>query len=117
MGTVSPRAQLHGVWARRLSPAISHPGVADVAVIPRPDERTGEIPVAVVVPRGTPAPDELIGWVAARVAPHKRIRAVRLTGRIPRAPAGKILRRALIEQDRSAASGATDLSPAPGARR
>jgi acyl-CoA synthetase (AMP-forming)/AMP-acid ligase II len=84
---------------------MSHPGVADVAVIPRPDERTGEIPVAVVVPRGTPAPDELIAWVAARVAPHKRVRAVRLTSQIPRTPAGKILRRVLIEEDRAAASG------------
>lgn len=81
----------------------SHPGVADVAVIPRPDERAGEVPVAVVVPRGTLSPDELIAWVAERVAPHKRIRAVRLASHIPRTTSGKILRRVLIEEDQGAA--------------
>jgi acyl-CoA synthetase (AMP-forming)/AMP-acid ligase II len=85
---------------------VSHPGVADAAVIPRPDERAGEVPVGVVVPCGTLAPDELIAWVAARVAPYKRIRAVRLTSQIPRTPAGKILRRVLIEEDRAAAGRA-----------
>jgi acyl-CoA synthetase (AMP-forming)/AMP-acid ligase II len=80
----------------------SHPQVADVAVIPRPDERTGEVPVAVVVPRGTLSPDELIAWVAERVAPHKQIRAVRLASQIPRTPSGKILRRVLIEEDQGA---------------
>jgi acyl-CoA synthetase (AMP-forming)/AMP-acid ligase II len=73
-----------------------HPQVADAAVIARPDERTGEAPVAVVVPRGTLEPEQLIAWVAERVAPHKRIRAVRLVGEIPRTPSGKILRRLLI---------------------
>jgi acyl-CoA synthetase (AMP-forming)/AMP-acid ligase II len=77
-----------------------HPAVADAAVIPRPDATHGEIPVALVVPRGDIDPDELIAWVAAQVAPHKRIRAVRLVAAIPRTPSGKLLRRVLIEQDR-----------------
>jgi len=38
--------------------------------------------------------------VAERVAPHKRLRAVRLTDAIPRTPSGKLLRRALRDQDR-----------------
>jgi acyl-CoA synthetase (AMP-forming)/AMP-acid ligase II len=80
----------------------SHPQVADAAVIPRPDERTGEAPVAVVVARGPLEPGQLIAWVAGRVAPHKRIRAVRLVREIPRTPSGKILRRLLIEADRAA---------------
>ena len=83
-----------------------HPQVADAAVIPRPDERTGEVPVAVVVARGPLDPGELIAWVAARVAPHKRIRAVRLVREIPRTPSGKILRRLLIEADRAELAGA-----------
>jgi acyl-CoA synthetase (AMP-forming)/AMP-acid ligase II len=78
-----------------------HPQVADAAVIPRPDERTGEVPVAVVVARGPLEPGELIAWVAARVAPHKRICAVRLVREIPRTPSGKILRRMLVEADRA----------------
>jgi acyl-coenzyme A synthetase/AMP-(fatty) acid ligase len=90
----------------------SYPGVADVAVIPRPDERAGEVPVAVVVPRGTLSPDGLIARVAERVAPHKRIRAVRLASQIPRTPSGKILRRILIEEDQGAAG--RPAAPAPG---
>jgi acyl-CoA synthetase (AMP-forming)/AMP-acid ligase II len=77
-----------------------HPAVADAAVIARPDERAGEVPVAVVVPRGELEPDDLIDWVAERVARHKRIRAVRLVEEIPRTPSGKILHRVLVEQDR-----------------
>jgi acyl-CoA synthetase (AMP-forming)/AMP-acid ligase II len=80
-----------------------HPQVADAAVIPRPDGSADQIPVAVVVPRGALDPDELIAWVAGRVAPHKRIRAVRFVSEIPRTAAGKILRRALIEADRGPA--------------
>ena len=74
-----------------------HPAVAECAVIPRPDERCGEVPVAVIVPRAEVDAEELLAWVAARVAPHKRLRAVRFTDTIPRTPAGKILRRLLRE--------------------
>jgi acyl-coenzyme A synthetase/AMP-(fatty) acid ligase len=41
-----------------------------------------------------------MAWVAERVAPHKRIRAVRLVDAVPRTPSGKLLRRLLVEQDR-----------------
>jgi acyl-coenzyme A synthetase/AMP-(fatty) acid ligase len=41
-----------------------------------------------------------VDWVAARVAPHKRIRDVRFVDAIPRTPSGKLLRRMLVEQDR-----------------
>jgi len=74
---------------------LGHPLVADVAVIPAPDEQAGEVPVAVVVPRDGLDPDQLIGWVADRVTPWKRIRAVRLADQIPRTPSGKTLYRVL----------------------
>jgi acyl-CoA synthetase (AMP-forming)/AMP-acid ligase II len=51
--------------------------------------------VAVVVPRGELNPEELMDWVARRVARHKRIRAVRIVERIPRTPSGKVLHREL----------------------
>jgi acyl-CoA synthetase (AMP-forming)/AMP-acid ligase II len=75
---------------------LSHPAVLDAAVIPRPDSRTGEVPVAVVVPRCDLDRDELIAWVAERVAPYKRLADVKLAERLPRTPAGKILRRELV---------------------
>ena len=80
----------------------THPAVADAAVLRRPDPANGEVPVAVVVPRpgAGPDPDELLAWVAERVAPHKRVRAVRFADAIPRTPSGKLLRRALADQDR-----------------
>ena len=85
---------------------LSHPLVADVAVIPEPDEQAGEVPVAVVVARDGLDPDQLIGWVADRVAPWKRIRAVRLAGRIPRTASGKTLYR-MLAADGHDPAGAT----------
>jgi acyl-CoA synthetase (AMP-forming)/AMP-acid ligase II len=82
---------------------LGHPLVADVAVIPAPDEQAGEVPVAVVVPRDGLDPDQLIGWVADRVAPWKRIRAVRLADQIPRTPSGKTLYRVLTAAGRDPA--------------
>ena len=81
---------------------VSHPAVADAAVVARADVACGEVPVAVVVAPEALDPDELMAWVAGQVAPHKRIRAVRFADAIPRTPAGKILRRALVEQERQA---------------
>ena len=43
-----------------------------------------------------------MAWVAERVSPYKRLRAVRFTDAIPRTPAGKILRRALVDDERLA---------------
>jgi acyl-CoA synthetase (AMP-forming)/AMP-acid ligase II len=79
----------------------THPAVAECAVVPRPDERCGEVPVAVVVARAAVDAGELIAYVADRVAPHKRIRAVRLVDALPRTSAGKILRRLLRETSSS----------------
>ena len=76
----------------------THPAVADCAVVARPDERYGEVPVGVVVARGDVDAGELLAFVAERVAPHKRLHAVRFAEVIPRTPAGKTLRRLLRDQ-------------------
>jgi acyl-CoA synthetase (AMP-forming)/AMP-acid ligase II len=73
----------------------THPAVSDVAVAGRVNELTGEIPVAYVVRRAPLEANELMTWIAARVAPHKKVRAVVFIDEVPRSPAGKILRRAL----------------------
>ena len=77
----------------------THPLVADAAVIARPDERAGELPVAYVVSRGQLGAEDLKTWVAERVGECKRLADVVFCEAIPKSPAGKILRRVLRAQD------------------
>ncbi len=79
---------------------LTHPCVADCAVIPSPDDEAGEVPKAFVVLKGEASPEELMGFVAARVAPHKKIRSVEFIDQIPKSASGKILRRVLVQAER-----------------
>jgi acyl-coenzyme A synthetase/AMP-(fatty) acid ligase len=79
-----------------------HPAVADAAVVPSPDAEAGEIPKAFVVLRSEASTDDLLGFVAERVAPYKKLRALEVVDSIPKSPSGKILRRMLVERERAA---------------
>jgi len=80
---------------------LTHPAVADAAVIPSPNEEAGEVPKAFVVLRTPLDPDALMEFIACCVAPHKKIRRVQILDAIPRSASGKV-RRVLVEQERAA---------------
>ena len=96
---------------------LGHPLIYDAAVVPRADERAGEVPVAFVVTKASLlasmgnaagasalpplAAADVQAFVAAKVADYKKLAAVFFVDAIPKNPSGKILRRVL--RDRIAA--------------
>jgi acyl-CoA synthetase (AMP-forming)/AMP-acid ligase II len=80
---------------------LAHPSVADAAVVPLADDEAGQVPKAFVVLKSEATADQLMCFVAERVAPYKKLRRLEVTDQIPRSPSGKILRRVLVERDQA----------------
>ncbi|MEU6088926.1 4-coumarate--CoA ligase family protein [Streptomyces sp. NPDC047085] len=79
---------------------LTHPGIADAAVVGAYNEDGNEIPHAYVVRQPTAddlTENEIMLYVAERVAPYKRVRRITFIDTVPRAASGKILRRELRE--------------------
>ncbi|KAL6423059.1 hypothetical protein ACFW04_010502 [Cataglyphis niger] len=77
---------------------LSHPAVKDAAVTARPDERSGEIPMAFVVrqPGVTITAQDIQDFVKQKLSPQKWLYGgVQFVDAIPKNPSGKILRREL----------------------
>ncbi|MCX4730363.1 4-coumarate--CoA ligase family protein [Streptomyces sp. NBC_01363] len=83
---------------------LTHPSIADAAVIGVTDDERNEVPKAYVV-RQPSAPDltadDVMTYVAEHVAPYKKVRQAEFIDAIPRATSGKILRRELRDRERS----------------
>jgi acyl-CoA synthetase (AMP-forming)/AMP-acid ligase II len=85
---------------------LTHPLVADAAVVPSPDALAGEVPKAFVVRRGVVSAEELMTFIADRVSAYKKVRRLEFVDAIPKSPSGKILRRLLVERERAAVDAA-----------
>ncbi|MCI0689484.1 MAG: 4-coumarate--CoA ligase family protein [Sporichthyaceae bacterium] len=79
---------------------LTHPGIADAAVIGTTDAEGEEYPHAFVVvsPGSDVSAEDVTGYVAERVAPYKKIRGVQFVESIPKSASGKILRKDLRGQ-------------------
>jgi acyl-CoA synthetase (AMP-forming)/AMP-acid ligase II len=73
---------------------LSHPSVAQVAVVGVPDPRMGEVGMAFVVPRdgGTLDPASFIAWSRQHMANYKVPRRVEVVDALPLNASGKVLK-------------------------
>ncbi len=91
-----PPAELEGLL-------LEHPDVADACVIGKQDAEAGEVPKAFIVSRdgSTTSAEDLMSFVAGKVAAFKQIHEVEFIDQIPKSPTGKILRRVLRDRDQT----------------
>jgi len=77
-----------------------HPAVLEAAVIGRPDDRWGEVPVAFVAlrPEATVTAEELVEHCGGQLARFKVPKAVSFVDALPRNPSGKVLKRELRDR-------------------
>ena len=87
----------YNVYPRELEELLAaQEGVLAAAVVGKPDEAVGELPVAFVVPAsGSVTPEHLMASVNEQVVAYKRLRDVYLVDQIPVSAAGKVLKREL----------------------
>jgi fatty-acyl-CoA synthase len=90
----------------------AHPAIVEVAVIGRPDDRWGEVPIAVAAVAGDGlALSDLHLFLNERLARYKHPKGLEIVDALPRNPAGKVLKtelRARFGTPGSARSGESD---------
>jgi long-chain acyl-CoA synthetase len=91
----------YNVYPRELEELlVQHPDIDAAAVVGRDDVAVGQVPVAFVVPRDGAHlhVDEVLRFVATRVAPYQKIREVHVVEKLPTSAPGKILKNQLRKQ-------------------
>ena len=76
---------------------LSHPSIAEAAVIGMPSDKWGETPLALVIAKPGIGVDteDIRDWVNARLGKMQRVAAVELRNELPRSALGKVLKREL----------------------
>jgi acyl-CoA synthetase (AMP-forming)/AMP-acid ligase II len=77
---------------------LTHPKVADAGVIGVPDGDGEEYPKAFIAVKEECDTDEVMAYVAERVAPYKKVRECQVIDEVPKTASGKILRRVLRDE-------------------
>ncbi|PXX05132.1 fatty-acid--CoA ligase FadD5 [Mycolicibacterium moriokaense] len=98
-----------------------HPAIVEVAVIGRPDERWGEVPVAVAAVRTDLDLGDLDQFLTERIARYKHPKALKIVDALPRNPAGKVLKTELrarfgVANEIDAGEGSTPPTVSAGAQ-
>ena len=77
-----------------------HPGVAEVAVVGKPDAKWGEIPLAFIVKKAdaTISEQDIVALCRQNLAGYKCVREVRFIDAIPKNAVGKVLKKELRKQ-------------------
>jgi fatty-acyl-CoA synthase len=92
------------VWPAEVESLLyGHPAVLEAAVIASKDERRGETVKAVIVlkpnARGQTSPEQIVEWAREKMAAYKVPRVIEFVDSMPKSMTGKILWRALQEQE------------------
>jgi len=87
----------YNVYPRELEELLAaQPGVLAAAVVGKPDDSVGELPVAFVVPASpSTTAESVMAAINEQVVPYKRLRDVLIVDQIPVSAAGKVLKREL----------------------
>ncbi|HMA35459.1 MAG TPA: long-chain-fatty-acid--CoA ligase [Chloroflexia bacterium] len=77
-----------------------HPAVLEAAVIAAPDDRWGEVPIALIVlkPDHTATPEELAAFAGERLPRFKHPKAVEIVPEFPKTGTGKVVKTELREK-------------------
>jgi fatty-acyl-CoA synthase len=86
----------------------AHPAVCEAAVIAVPDQKWGEVPMALVVlkPGARTTEDELVEFCRARLSHYKCPRSIQFLESLPKTGTGKVLKRELRQKYRVAQKSA-----------
>jgi len=93
----------YSVYPRELEDVLyEHPAVKLCAVVGKPAPVVGEVPKAfIVLKEGAEATEaEIVAFVKEKVAPYKAVRELEFRQQLPISAAGKVLRRALQEEEK-----------------